>query len=188
MKKLLTILVLVGVSFSRAQHPDPSVTELPLNGGGGSLPTDMSSEAPIASNVITPGEQAKSTESVCIILPDERKPMRSRSRSFFTAFREEMNSFALTLPDLSASWFGFSWYVRNPLRYKLSPGSTYEHQFGLSSGDWLLSVDGIGMTSLSRLDIAFQYPFGKNMSLCVRYNDLQYKLNIQAVGKLPWER
>jgi hypothetical protein len=183
----LTGLLLAGASLSNAQSFEESEVGLEPGGTADTVSAERSPKLR-ESLVIVPGEREKLGESIFFKLPEELKSRQPESKTFASEFRKEMNSLAVTLPDLSASWFGFSWYVRNPLRYKLSPRSTYEHQLGLSSGTWTLSVDGIGMNSLERLDVAFQYPFGKNMSLLIRYSDMQYKLNIQATGKLPWER
>jgi hypothetical protein len=187
-KKSLTILMLVGVSLLSAQDIEQSGAVPQLKGEADTASTAVISRVLNESLVIVPGEREKLDESIFFKLPEEGKLKQPESKTFASEFRKEMNSLALTLPDLSASWFGVSWYVRNPLRFKLSPGSTYAHQLGLSSGRWVLSVDGIGMTSLENLDVALHYPFAKNMSLNLRYSDMQYKLNIQATGKLPWER
>ena len=188
MKKSLTILMLLGVPFLSAQDIEQSGAVPQRKGELDTAITAVTSRLLNERLVIVPGEREKLDESIFFKLPEEGKLKQPESRTFASEFRKEMNSLALTLPDFSASWFGVSWYVRNPLRYKLSPGSTYAHQLGLSSGKWVLSVDGIGMTSLGNLDVALHYPFAKNMSLNFRYNDMQYKLNIQATGKLPWER
>lgn len=187
MNRLLTILVLASASLLSARELEQAGIASQPDGRQDSVSATARPSALNESLVIAPGEREKLSESIFFKLPERGKSSQPESRTFAAEFRKEMNSLALTLPDLSASWFGFSWYVRNPLRYKLSPGSTYEHQFGLSSGKWVLSVDGIGMNSFDNLDVALQYPFGKNMSLWVRYSDMQYKLNIQATGKLPWE-
>ena len=187
MKTWLTILVLGSVSLSAAQSLKQSGTEpLPL-GEADTVSTTVKVWTPTESLVIVPGEREKLSESIFFKLPEQTQSRQPESKSFASQFRKEMNSLAVTIPDLSASWLGFSWYIRNPLRYKLSPGSTYAHQLGFSSGKWVFSVDGIGMTSLENLDVALQYPFAKNMSLYLRYSDMQYKLNLQATGKLPWE-
>jgi hypothetical protein len=186
-KKSLTILMLVSVPLLRAQDIEQSGT-VPQRIGEADTVTAAATSRVLNENlVIVPGEREKLGESIFFKLPEEGKLKQPESKTFASEFRKEMNSLALTIPDLSASWFGVSWYVRNPLRYKLSPGSTYAHQLGLSSGKWVLSVDGIGMTSLENLDVALYYPFAKNMSLNIRYSDMQYKLNVQATGKLPWE-
>jgi hypothetical protein len=186
-KKAWVILLLIGAPLLSAQDVEQSATAPQRKGEADTVSAEAGPVALHESLVIAPGEREKLGESIFFRLPEEGRSKQPESKTFASEFRKEINSIALTLPDLSASWFGFSWYVRNPLRYKLSPGSTYEHQFGLSSGKWVLSVDGIGMTSLENLDVALQYPFGKNMSLYFRYNDMQYKLRIQATGKLPWE-
>ena len=132
-------------------------------------------------------ERVKDTGSVLVKFSDEGKARQSGSTSFLTSVREEMNSLADRLPDLSVSWLGVSCYVRNPLRYKLSPGSTYAHQMGFSTGDWFLSVDGIKTNTFEDLRIALQCPVGKRISVFVGYSDMQYKLDVHAIGKLPWE-
>ena len=178
---------MVGASLAVAQNPERSQQVLQPDGRADSVSAFAGPWLPNESLMLVPGEREKLSESIFFKLPEEGKSKQPESKTFASEFRKEINSLALTLPDLSASWFGVSWYVRNPLRYKLSPGSTYAHQLGLSSGEWILSVDGIGMTSLENLDVALYYPFAKNMSLNIRYSDMQYKLNVQATGKLPWE-
>jgi hypothetical protein len=185
--KFFIILMMVGTSLAVAQNPEQSPQLLQLNGRADSVSAFVGPRLPNESLMLVPGEREKLGESIFLKLPEEGKSKQPESKTFASEFRKEMNSLALTIPDLSASWFGVSWYVRNPLRYKLSPGSTYAHQFGLSSGKWVLSVDGIGMTSLENLDVALYYPFAKNLSLNIRYSDMQYMLNFQATGKLPWE-
>lgn len=187
-KLLLTIAVLFGVSVASAQNSEQRGWTRPLNDPEDTVSAAVRFAVPGESQVLVPGQRERLGESIFLKLPDEGKSKQSDSRSFASEFRKEMNALAVTLPDLSASWGTVSWYVRNPLRYKLSPGSTFEHQAGLKSGKWVLSVDGIGMNSLENLDIALQYPFAKNMSLYVRYSDMQYKLDIRAFGKMPWER
>lgn len=187
-KKSLAIVMLIAVPLLSAQEIEQSGAVPQRKGAADTVTTPATSWMLNESLVIVPGEREKLGESIFLKLPEEGQSKRPESKTFASEFRKEMNSLALTIPDLSASWFGVSWYVRNPLRYKLSPGSTYAHQLGLSSGEWVLSVDGIGMTSLENLDVALHYPFAKNMSLNLRYSDMQYKLNIQATGKLPWER
>jgi hypothetical protein len=131
--------------------------------------------------------EAWGTESVLLQLPDERTSRQSGSKSIAKTLREEMKSLGNSLPDLSLSLLGVSWYVRNPLRYRLAPGSTYAHQMGFSSGEWNLTIDGIKTNTFEDLDIALQWPVNTSMNLFVRYSDMQYRLDLQAFGKLPWE-
>ncbi len=128
-----------------------------------------------------------SSQSIQIMLPDDKRPCRPAPRSLASSIRMEVASLADRLPDLAVSWLGVSCYVRNPLRFKLSPGSTYPHQIGVSSGNWFLSIDGIRTNTLEDVDIALQYPLGTKIKLFVRYADMQYKLDLYAFGKMPWE-
>ena len=170
MKTFLTILVVAGVSFANAQDSLRLAMVPEANARKDTVSSSVKANGPISFNV-----------------SDEGRSNRSGSPSVLSAIREEINSLAVKLPDLSVSWLGFSGYVRNPLRYKLSPGSTYPHQIGFSKGDWTLSIDGIKTNTLEDLHIALQYPFGKSMTFLVRYNDMQYKVGIQSFGALPWE-
>ena len=129
----------------------------------------------------------RGSEPVFVKFSEEGRPQQSNSRSFVASLRERMESLADRLPDLSIAWLGVSCYVRNPLRYKLAPGSTYAHQMGFSAGDWNLSVDGIKPSTLEDLNIALQCPVGERIHLFVRYSDMQYRVDVFACGKLPWE-
>jgi len=176
-KKLITILIVLVVSFSSAQeNARKDGTCVGLKRG-------------VTDNGLTfaDGEWARGSESMMLDLSERKQPRQLRPRTLFSSFRQEMKSLASTLPDVAVSWFGLSCYVRNPLKYKLSPGSTYDHQVGLATGDWSLSVDGIKPTTLADMHLALQYPVSASMNLFFRYRDTHYMVDLQALGKLPWE-
>jgi hypothetical protein len=176
--------MVVGVSLSSAQHSEVTPQ---ANDRGGNLSVGLWREAPAKGMMIDAQGRVKDTGSVLVKFSDEGNSRQSGSKSFLTSVREEMTSLADRLPELSVSWLGVSCYVRNPLRYKLSPGSTYAHQMGFSAGDWFLSVDGIKTDTFEDLRIALQCPVGKRINVFVGYSDMQYKVDVHAIGKLPWE-
>ncbi len=167
LKRLLTFLLLVGVSLSSAQFSD---TKPQASGANDSVCFAVKDTTPLSFNFSETGRSE-----------------RSGSKSVMATLREEVRSFADKLPELSLSWLGVSCYVRNPLRYKLDPGISYEHQIGFRKGDWTLSIDGIGTNTLGDVNIALQYPVSPSMNVFVRYTDTQYRIDFQAWGKLPWE-
>ncbi len=187
MKKSLTILMVVGVSLSSAQDLQYSEMRPRANDRADSVSVGVKSGAPDKGLMYVARSEARGTESVFVKFSGKGNLGRSDSRSFVTSLREEMRSLVDRLPDLSIAWLGVSCYVRNPLRYKLAPGSTYAHQMGFSAGDWNLSVDGIKPNTLEDLHIALQCPVGERISLFVRYTDMQYKVDVYAIGRLPWE-
>jgi len=176
-KTLLTVLVVVAVSLASAHE----------NGGKDSVAASAKLRAPDACFMVPAPERAAGCESVSITLPTEQKPVRSGRKSFFSSVRAEMHSLACTLPDLSMSLFGVSCFFRNPFKYSLSPGSTFAHQIGFSAGPWTLNIDGVRATTLENVNIALQYPVNEKIRLLFRYTDMQYKLDLHAFGKMPWE-
>ncbi len=177
LKKLITILLVAGVSFSSAQESARTDTDC------------VGAKRGVTDNGLTiaNGEAARGSESMYLDLSERKQPGQPRPKTMFSSFRKEMKILATTLPDLSVSWFGLSCYVRNPLKFKLSPGTTYDHQMGFASGDFVLSVDGIKTTTLADMNLALQYPVSESMNLFFRYRDTHYMVDLQALGKLPWE-
>jgi hypothetical protein len=169
-KKLFMILAWACTSLASAQ---------------GSHSSGMVPRAPRAEDSVSRASSGK--EAVSFNFSEQGRYNRPGAPSVFTALREEVNSFALKLPDISVYWLGVSCYVRNPLRYQLSPGSTYAHQIGLSNGNWILSIDGIKTNTLDDMRVALQYPLGRSVTFLVRYEGTQYRIGVQSAGVLPWE-
>jgi len=176
-KFLLTILIVLSVSLASAStaggKDSASVGPKP-----GACNIDVMVPAP---------EKPAGCESIAIAFPPPSAPKRVGPKSFFSSVRAEMQSLALTLPDFSVSLFGVSCYVRNPLKHKLAPNTTFENQIGFSTGDWLLNINGLKANTLRDLDVALQFPTGADMRLFFRYSDMIYKLDLQAIGRMPWE-
>ena len=187
MKKLLTVLMVVGVSLLSAQDFRHSGMRPQANAREDSLSFSPRPDTPDQGTIYAAQDQVRSTEQVDVSFREGGKPKPSGARTFVTALREEMNILSDSFPDLSLSWLGVSCYVRNPLRYTLSPGNTYAHQMGFRTGDWILTVDGIKTDTFQDLDIALQCPVGKRVNLFIRYSDMQYKVDFHAFGRLPWE-
>jgi hypothetical protein len=147
----------------------------------------MREEPTYAGLMIAQQDGLTGCQSVHLQFPDERLFRGAKPRSFITTFREEMKALGNSIPEVSLSLFGISWYVRNPLRYRLSPGNTYAHQMGFSTAGWSLTIDGIRTNTFENLDIALQWPVNSGMNVFVRYSDMQCWLALQTFGKLPWE-
>jgi hypothetical protein len=187
LKKLLTILMVTGVSLLSAQDFRHSAMTPQANDRDDSVAVGVRCEPPSKGLMIAVPDGARKTEPVLVKFSDKEKPKRSGSTSILSSLREKMNSLADRFPDLSVSCLGVSWYVRNPLRYRLAPGRTYGHQMGFNAGDWFLSVDGIQPNTLEDLRLALQCPVGSKINLFLRYSDSRYWVDVHALGKLPWE-
>jgi hypothetical protein len=105
----------------------------------------------------------------------------------FESFRKELDSLTSTLPDLSASWWGITGRLRNPLRYKIVPRQSFADELSFQTGKWLLSINGIRSTTLEDLELALFYPFGETMNVVVRSDGVYYVMTFDLSGKLPWE-